>query len=378
MAELKAYRRSELEELSHGCLLRYRKVWMEGVDDASDLSLVGIGFHAISHAYIMRLLAHQLPSDSEESQQAFTEGVVEAKTPARLIPELRELWDFHAANFLLPWDRFVVSEERQQHGQISWAPDLVLAHSENNSLEIKDFKSGWAPPPSEDDLKMLFQARVYSFYGRQRWPNFSTYRFTINAIRWNKSTSVVFTQEDLDGVERELRALIAIKEEAERTNHWPAVPGPSCTYCTLKCPLVDQVALVPKRFAGISQAQQMGGWILAAEQMLKAAKKALKQYSVANGPIQVNGIEWANRAVETRTFPVDDVMAALEKVNIVGALEDSATDGLTLSYSSLAKLFKKFPLLLETLSPVMQSKESFRFSAKKIGYDENAGKDDEE
>ena len=64
----------------------------------------------------------------------------------------------------------------------------MLAHSENNSLEIKDFKSGWAPPPSEDDLKMLFQARVYSFYGRQRWPNFSTYRFTINAIRWNKST----------------------------------------------------------------------------------------------------------------------------------------------------------------------------------------------
>lgn len=179
---LKVYRRSELQAVDDGCLFRFDQIWRKGVDDSSDIALIGIGFHSIKHRYILRLLEQHTPSDVEEARAAFEEGVVAVQTPSRLLPELRNLWDYHAEGFTLALDRFVAAEERSSSGSVTWAPDLVLAHAETSELEIKDDKSGWAPPLTEDELRGLFQARVYSYYGMQRWPGFHTYRFTINAI----------------------------------------------------------------------------------------------------------------------------------------------------------------------------------------------------
>ena len=39
--ELKVYRRSELEAVESGCLHRYRKIWIDKVDDSSDPALIG-------------------------------------------------------------------------------------------------------------------------------------------------------------------------------------------------------------------------------------------------------------------------------------------------------------------------------------------------
>jgi hypothetical protein len=159
--ELIVYRRSELEAISDGCLHRYRALWVDGVDDTSDIALIGIGFARIKHAYLLRLMEHRLPSDSEEARAAFIEGVALSKTPARLVPELRQVWFFHAERFEVDPDRFVAAEERGEEGQVSWSPDLVLAHPESNALEVIDDKAGWHPPLTEEELKDLFQARVY-------------------------------------------------------------------------------------------------------------------------------------------------------------------------------------------------------------------------
>ena len=371
------YRRSELQTVREGCLYRFHQIWRNGVDDTSDLALTGIGFHAINHRYVLRLMAQQIPNDHEEAVAAFEDGIAAARTPNRLIPGLRDLWDFHAKNYLLPVDRFVAAEERQASGDVTWAPDLVLANPTNNELEIVDFKSGWAPPPTEDELRDLFQARVYTFYGMQTWKNFASYRFTLSAVRWNKTVSVVFTLEDLDNVERELRAHIRTIEDAEQANQWPAVPGESCRYCQLVCP-IESPALIPQRILTPVIRQQLGGYVIAQEAQIRGIKKVLKADVAVNGPLTINGVVWANRPVIERKYPVDRVMAALKALKLDQQAEVLVKQGadLTLSYSSLKKLFKLYPELQSALAAYEQSKEKYRFSAKAAGQDDEDGSDE--
>jgi hypothetical protein len=49
---------------------------------------------------------------------------------------------------------------------------------------------------------------------------------------------------------------------------------------------------------------------------------------------------------------------------VMGAFEDAAARELTISHSALAKLFKAYPGLEDDLKGVVQSKTTFRFSAK--------------
>lgn len=373
MSDVRVYRRSELQAIDDGCLYRAHKIWDEGVDDTSDLAMIGIGFHAIKHRYILRLLQHGLVSDAEEARDAFTRGVVVARTPSRLLPELRGLWDFHTAGakgFELPLDRFVAAEERQSSGQVTWAPDLVLAHPETNELEILDDKSGWAPAPTEDALRTLFQARVYSFYGMVRWPNFSRYRFTINAVRWGRSTSVVFSHEDLDNTERELAALIAVKEQAELDGYWPAVAGPACTYCDLICP-IESPAQIPKRISSEEQFQALASYKLVAEAQKRGLDKVLKAYVLAHGPQIVNGIELANRPVLSRAYPIKPVVQGLSQIESAGGLDESDA---MVSQALMTPLFKQFGKpLVDLLAPLVRETTAYRFSGRKVGSQEDGG-----
>lgn len=372
--QLRIYRRSELETVkptidSEGCLYRYRKIWMEGVDDSSDVSLIGIAFHAVNHAYIEKLLEAKLEQDFELAEEAFAEGVAAAQTPSRLLPQVHEVWKWHSESFELKLDRFVTAEERGGAGDVGFAPDLVYAHPERNALEIIDFKSGWQPPMTEEELKVLFQARVYCAYGAQRWKHFDRYEFTLVAVRFRKSVTVSFTPEELDAVEQEVRGAIATIEEAVRTDTFPATPGPSCRFCELACPVVDQKITYPKRLM-VDQIPTVAQFVLVAEKQLSAIKKALKAAVTEHGPVMVNGMEFANRPMETVTYPVDAVLEVLRMRGVAGAFDGAAQNDLTLSKSALGKLFKAYPDLEEDLEPVRRAKTTYRFGAKIAGQDD--------
>ena len=366
MTQLKVYRRSELEAVrpttdSTGCLARYKALWVDGVEDSSDISLVGIGFHAIQHRYVMALVENKLGQDQELAQQAFIAGAADVAVPSRLLPELRNLWEWHAESFELPLERFVAAEERGEVGDVGFTPDLVLAHPEANALEIIDLKSGWAPPLTEAEVKGLFQARVYSKYAQDRWPGFSAYRFTIVAVRFRKATTVTFTSSELDAVELEIRAAIQTIEDAHRTNNWPYQPGPSCRFCELPCPVADRSDVLPKRLS-VQQYQQLGAWLLVAEKQLRSAKKLMKASCAAYGPLMVNGVEWNNRPSVSRAYPIGPLLDVLKMRGLMGAFDED--QGYTISHSALSKLFKQFPDLEGDLKSVVQSKTSYRFSAK--------------
>jgi hypothetical protein len=369
---IQVYRRSELEAIkpaadASGCLFRYKAIWLDGVDDTTDVALIGIGFHAISHVYILKLVDAKIGQDYELAQEAYVEGIAEAQTPNRLLPELSNLWKWHSESFELPLERFIATEERGVDSGVAWTPDLVLAHPERNALEVVDFKSGWAPPLSVEELKTNFQARVYSRYSIDRWPHFSAYEFTINAVRFRKRVTVSFTPQELDAVDLEVRAAIATIEDAKATNRWPAIPGPSCNWCTLDCPIADQDISVPKRFS-VEQYQKVGEWLLVAEKQLRAVKKAMKAACAVHGPCNVNGVVFDNRPQVSKSYPMDAVLDVLKVRGVMGAFEGST--GLTFSQSALAKLFKAYPMLETDLSGVVQTKTSYKFSAKQAGVED--------
>jgi hypothetical protein len=228
------------------------------------------------------------------------------------------------------------------------------------------------PIMSEVELKMDYQARSYMRFAKDRWPGFSSYRFSLHAVRFAAQVSVTFNDEELDQIEREILADIAVYEEAKRTDNWPAIPGPACRFCSLRCPLLDNLpTLMPKRLTSVEQAQKLAGFILAAEGIVKAAKKTLKEHVSANGPISVNGVVWANRKSEQRIYPLMAVLEVLKLNNLAGVFEDSKQDALTVSHSALAKLFKQHPVLEEQLSAYMTAKPIFRFSARQPGDEED-------
>ncbi len=355
------YRRSELEAVASGCLHRYRKIWIDGVDDTSDPAIVGISLHLINYLYVMSLVEAKTPQDSELAYDAFIKGVAQSQTPSRLIPEVRQVWEWHAERFELNLEQFVTAEVREVSGAVTFTPDLVTVNPTLNELEIHDFKFGWQPPMSEEELRALFQARVYVRYGKDRWPNFSKYRFTLHAARFNVTVSVVFTETELEEIEREVLAAIAAVEHAKSVDSWPAVPGPSCRFCELQCPVAEVPAIVPKRLTLPEQAEAVASWLLASSAVTKVAKKSLKAYCSAHGPVSVNGVVFDNRKTTTRQYPIDEVLEVIRLRNVLGAFTE---EGLTISHSALAKLFKRFPQLEEDLKPFVQSKDGYRFGQK--------------
>jgi hypothetical protein len=363
-----------LEDIAAGCLHRVKKLWYERVDDSSDISLLGQAFHKVQHLYILRLVDKGLNQDSEEAMEAFVEGVAISQLPARLIPELRSVWQFHIEAFMLPVSRFVTAEEQGSSGQVSFAPDLVLAHPDN-VLEIIDFKSGWYPPLTETELRGNFQARFYSRHARGRWPSFDEYSFTLQAVRFRRSTTVTFTPDELDAVDIEIQAAISTVELAKAADAWPAIPGPACRFCTLDCPVVDNPATLQKRLTK-EQYQALGRWMIPADKEFRYMRKLLKEGYGVYGPLDVNGVTWDMRPSVSKRYPVDAILKAFKKLKIDRQAADVAAAGgdLTISASALKKIGRLYPELEAVLEPSALQKTTFRFSAKKPGDDD----DDEE
>src|SRR5262245_50501072 len=209
------------------------------------------------------------------------------------------------------------------------------------------------------------------------WPNFPEYRFTFDFVRLRTTISIPFRPEMLTSLTREVASVQAQIEAAEASGNWPATPGPACGYCELKCPVVDQPLNLPKRFLTPTQAEQLGGWILAGEQMVRQAKKALKSYCASHGPVTVRGIVWDNRPRLERRYPIDQVLLLLKQRNIFGAFDAAAEEGLTISHSALMPLFRQFPALEDDLASIVQEKRTWRFGARKPGAEDDEKVTDE-
>src|SRR4029453_9956799 len=342
-------------EAAGNCFYRLKALWVDGIDDMSDYAIRGIAFHACAHRYILRLVDRGLGQDQEEAEAAFLEGIASGgRLPGRLVAEVRQLFDRWAENFELELPWFLAAEERQERSDQAFTPDLVYGRPD--CLEIVDFKTFFVAPTLEQ-AKADFQAMWYLRNAMIEWPNFPEYRFTFEFVRLGMSISIAFRPEMVTTLTRQVAAVQAQIEHAEATGEWPATPGPSCGDCTLKCPLVDEPFNLPKRILQMEHAQQLGGWILAGEQMIRGAKKALKGFCASHGPVNVKGVEWDNRPRLERKYPIDQVLAILQRRGVFGAFDEAEKEGLTISHSALTPLFKKFPALEQDLASIVVEKQ---------------------
>jgi hypothetical protein len=352
-------------------LFRYKAHWVDGVPDQNDFSLRGIAFHACAHNYIMRLVELQIQSDADEARAAFKEAIAESQTPAHLVPEVHEIFLGWAEHFELDLQWFMAAEQHEiGKNQHTFTPDLVYARP--TGLEIVDFKTYWVAM-TEEQIRNDFQSKFYIYNARRIWPNFPTYTFTHSYVRFGSKVSVQFTENDLAPFADEVEAIVRTIQVAEERDEWPATPGPECAYCSLACPVVDNPMLVPKRLTVPEQAVLVGGTILAMEAWVRTAKKALKAYCAGNGPITVKGVEFDNRPVMQRSYPIDQVLAEMKALGVDADAAVLATDNysLTISHSALAKIFRAYPMLEERLQVAQRQKLTYRFGAKKPGADED-------
>ena len=369
MTTLPVLRRSAIQS-AQSCLHRFNQIWNLGVPDQNDFSLRGIAFHAAAHRYITRLWDQKLEADEEEARLAFPEGIAAALTPAHLVPEVHDLYMRWARNFVLDLPAFLTAEEHQiGNNEHTFTPDLVYGRP--SGLEIIDFKT-FFQGMTEVQVKADWQARWYVFNAMRIWKNFPSYTFTHSYVRFGTQVSVTFTPDDFTTFSDEVSAVAASITEAKERNEWPATAGVECSFCSLACPLVDDPAVIPKRLTVPEQAVAVGGVILAMEAWLRNAKKTLKTYCAANGPVDVGGVIWDNRPVMQRAYPIDQVLDELHKMGVDKDAAVLATDNysLTISHSALTKIFRAYPGLETNLQAAQRQKLTYRFSAKKPGADD--------
>ena len=373
VTQLVPLRRSAIEAAGH-CLFRFNKLYNDGVPEQSDPALRGIAFHACAHRYILRLVDRQLRSDAEESRLGFAEGIASVSDfPARLVMEVRTLFDRWAERFELDLNAYLTSEEHAERSEQTFTPDLVYIRP--SGLEIVDFKTFWVGL-TETQARADWQTRWYIRNAMVEWPNCPKYIFTYHFVRLNAVLSVEFQPHELDDLQREIEAVQSRILESTRTGQWPATPGPACTYCNLACPALDNWPIVPKRLTA-SLATDVAGKLVAAEQMLKLAKKALKGYCAENGPLSVNGVIWDNRPSISRSYSIDVVLEVFKKLKIDRqAVEVIAAGGdLSLSHSALKRIFRLYPDAEQMLEGLAKEKTTYRFSAQRPGEDDDGDGD---
>lgn len=328
-------RRSALEAMA--CPHRYKKLYVDEVDDTSDEALRGQVAHDVAKVYIRRLVslnrAHDeeatratiagqppvpplnLRGDAEEAKRALEATLAVTKLPPHLVQEVEMLVMRWSQRFELDIGAYLLAEETQAVAseRLEWTPDLVYVRG--HEIEQVDWKTFWVGF-TENQVKQQFQAKVYVWLAAKAWPNFPQYRFTFDFMRLGYQVTAVWYPDEIAELDLEIRARVRAIEDSEERDEWPAIPGEHCGFCRLKCPMIDQVDLMPRRVTSGETAQAVAGELLVLEQAVAARKKALKGYCKTEGPVDVGGARYGFKGSVKRKFLIRDVLKVLEEHEI--------------------------------------------------------------
>lgn len=375
--EEESSRRSALEAAT--CLYRYNQIYNLGVDDASDVSLRGVVFHAAAELYIKILTASRLESDYAVALEAFTTAAERCVAPARVIIDAERLFFWFVERFELKWEHVLHVEETLitvRHGRrFRWKPDLVYVN--DTGIVFFDWKThfvAWTP----EQARKEFQSRFYLLMAREHFPGHPRYEICYLFVRSNLLVRVVFTLDEFDAIERQVDAALAAIAEADKTETYPATGGPHCQYCRLDCPINGRGGLLPTRVETADEFAALASEYLALRQRQAQTRRLLKGFVAAEGPQEINGMRWHHAASERSRYPVDQVQA-------VAAANGIDVSNLTISGGQIKHLTdnRRRPGVGRALAQYRQSDISYRFTATKTGafllgpVDEDAEGDDD-
>lgn len=310
LVQVKGKRRRSALESYDGCPYKYDKTYNQGVEDKGDESQRGLAFHEIVFQYIKRLAQARLSADAGEADQAFQEGIALAQLPTHMLTEVSKIWGRFREWFQLDLDAYLSAEDLQETERFTWIPDLVYVRPQG--IEIIDWKT-YYKGLTEVQARKEFQLKFYLLQALEIWPGFPAYTFTFNFVRLGYQISVTMQPDEIEAFRPEVEAILLSLEEAERTNHYPAIPGSHCTLCRLDCPIVDNPAKLPIRVTTGDQATMMAGRKLVLEQELKTINKALAGWVNQEGPLVVNGQVFKFRENIVRKYPALTVIDLIER-----------------------------------------------------------------
>lgn len=314
VAPLRLFRRSALEAAS--CLKRFHEVIDLGLEDSSPASRRGVAFHHIAlREYVPALVRMRVTRSPRLLEEAFRRGIVAVQCPPNLVAEVEDLVFAWGERFELDLDAFLMAEERQVTNRVDWTPDLVYAYRNTPTgslLLIVDQKTYYAIL-GEAEVRDEFQVQVYVRNAMQQWPGFDRYGFEMQFVRYNRSVFVEFKPEELESLDRRVRAIIGTIEDATAADHWPAQPGDHCGYCRLKCDAADDPRVIDRRAETYDEAQVVLGRVLALRRMIDSDMAMLRAYTTTEGPVRLGDAEVAHRQTIRSRYPALAVLEVLER-----------------------------------------------------------------
>jgi hypothetical protein len=183
-------------------------------------------------------------------------------------------------------------------------------------------------------------------------------------VRYGVDVSAEFDAAELDYFETSVEGIVAAIRRAGETNDFPAIPGASCSYCTLTCDVAEHPERVPLRLISKVSAERALGVKLAMTAALRNIDAALSAYCTEHGPVACNGMEIAHRPQEKLEFPAEGVYRVLSDAGIPPRF--------TVSKSALRSYLttKKYSHVREPLEQLAKVTPGNRFSVKRAGYSE--------
>jgi hypothetical protein len=363
MKPLHERRRRSARETFAACRMKYRALYVDGVDMSSAATRRGNAIHLAAERYIRILWDAKLTDSSDAAQLAIE--FARTHTPGLTFEEwcdCESLWARWAPDFRLDLDRFVEVESK-----LEWADTLLqfdrVEMVSQNRLRITDLKTHFRIP-SQSSLEASYQTHFYLAAARALFPGWAHIEMVYEFIRYGvKSEPIELTPAQLDLVEQHIRETDEAMSMAEDTNTFPATGGAPCSTCTLaiSCLNSQKVAHGP---------QEIASSLAMAERVKALGMVFLKDVVDLDGPFQYNGIEWAHRPVIERRYPAAAVVDALREAElpIPGYVSLSAS-----SIKGITESKKKYASVAETIKALAVTRSSgTTFSGKRVdgGEDE--------
>jgi len=302
----RAYSMSGLQNVD--CLRRYKAVVEDRprVEEGGVPALRGQVLHEAAHLYVEALADAALHADFELAQQAIQAALSSIALPMDATDDARMVFQRWAEHFTLDLDAYLCAEELQTECGFRWRPDIVMARP--SELEIGDWKSHYAAF-TEVEARAHFQTRFYLWRAMQVWPGFPVYRFTYDFMRLNTQVSVTMSHAEVQDVEDDVAAKIALVDQARATGEWPATLGPLCAWCSLTCDAVDDARKRPCRVTTDAEAQQAAVEMSALSAAIKSRQEAVQAWSAAHGPIVAGGRRYEWKPQRSMSYPAGTVIS---------------------------------------------------------------------
>lgn len=245
--------------------------------------------------------------------------------------------------------------------------DLVEA-PDAETIEIEDYKSYWAIVDAD-----TYQSRHYPLLVFQHFPDVQVVKFNLNFVRFGVSRSVEYIRDrDLPRLTEEARAArlrqLALHDAFVRQESVDAMPNPGCVYCPMLtdgCPIADVNPYTQQ------SPEDIGKFVMWAEQARKKANGLLKDFVMARGPLQIvdgNGVKY-----EAKFNLTEKAQYPAECLDVVQLVDPPLAKKLMLSGLSSPLKAKKREVLRDALEQFKVITPGSRFGFKELVAEEEDG-----